>query len=176
MIDKNVIIQALQEYAVLMEIKGENPFKVRAYENASRILSGLSEDIELLAKRDQLTSIKGIGKGIAEFVKEFITTGQYQDLEKLKREIPDGIFEMLRIPGMGPKKIKTVMEKLQISTIGRAGIRLSGKSFARFRGIWRKNPGKDFTGNPASKEICRLSSSFPIVSRSGRIADRVDEN
>ena len=116
--DNKSIAQALQETAILLELKGENPFKIRAYSNASRILSGLSTPIPILIERDELTSIKGIGKGIAEFISELLSTGESSELKRLKQVIPTGVMDMLRIPGLGPKKVKTVWEKLQLKSIG----------------------------------------------------------
>lgn len=146
MIDKNNIIQALQEYAVLMEIQGENPFKIRAYENAGRILSGISEDIEFLIKQDRLTTIKGIGKGIADFIKEFITTGQSSDLNKLKKEIPAGILDMLRIPSMGPKKAKIILEKLHITSIGELEYACQENRLLDLEGFGEKTQAKILQG------------------------------
>ncbi|NOQ96552.1 MAG: DNA polymerase/3'-5' exonuclease PolX [Calditrichae bacterium] len=118
MVDKSIIIQKLDEMAVLMELKGENPFKIRAFSNASRILQGISDDISQLIENGQLTEIKGIGKGIANFINEIDQSGEPEELQNLKEEIPSGLLVLLRIPGMGAKKVKVVWEKLNIQTIG----------------------------------------------------------
>lgn len=161
MIDKNIIIQALQEYAVLMEIKGENPFKIRAYENAGRILSGISDDIEILIEQDRLISIKGIGKGIADFIKEYITTGQSSDLNKLKKEIPVGILDMLRIPGMGPKKVKTILDKLHITTIGELEYACLENRLLDLEGFGEKTQVKIFQGI----QLLKKYSDYHLLSR-----------
>jgi DNA polymerase (family 10) len=116
--DKSLIIRKLDEAAVLMELKGENPFKIRAFSNASRILKGLSDDINELIKNGQLTDLKGIGRGIANFIYEIDQSGEPEELQKLKEEIPSSLLELLKIPGMGAKKVKLVWEKLNILTIG----------------------------------------------------------
>jgi len=118
MVDKKVIIQALEEMSVLLELQGENVFKVRAFSNAARILQGLSEDIGKLIENNQLTQVKGIGQGIAEVIMEIVNQGKSSELESMKKEIPTGLLEMMKIPGMGPKKIRAVWTKLHITTIG----------------------------------------------------------
>ncbi len=117
-LDQKQVAAILREMAVLLELKGENPFKVRAYENASRILEGLSDDLETLVNSGEITKIKGIGSGIAEKIQILLETGHLPEYEALKKTIPPGLIDMLKIPGMGPKKIKAVWEKLGITTVG----------------------------------------------------------
>ncbi len=117
-LDQKEVAALLKEMAVLLELQGENPFKVRAYENASRIIEGLSGDLEEMVKTGEIMKIKGIGSGIAEKIKTLMETGHMPEYEELKQKTPAGLIEMLKIPGMGPKKIKAVWEKLGITTIG----------------------------------------------------------
>ncbi len=117
-LDQKEVAALLKEMAVLLELQGENPFKVRAYENASRIIEGLSGDLEEMVKTGEIMKIKGIGSGIAEKIKTLMETGHMPEYEELKQITPPGLIEMLKIPGMGPKKIKAVWEKLGITTIG----------------------------------------------------------
>ena len=117
-LDQKQIATILKEMAVLLELKGENPFKIRAYENASRVIEGLSEDLSELISSGRLIGIKGIGSGIAEKIRILAETGSLPDYDKLKSSIPSGLVEMLKIQGMGPKKIKAVWEKLGITTVG----------------------------------------------------------
>jgi DNA polymerase (family 10) len=118
MINKSLIIQALEEMAILMELKGVNPFKARAFSNASRILQGYTGNFDQLVREKNITDIKGIGQGIASFITEIATTGLSEELTQLKNEIPAGVLEMLKIPGLGPKKAKTLWENLNIKSIG----------------------------------------------------------
>jgi len=75
MVDKKELVRNLEEMVVMLELKGENPFKIRAFANASRILQGLSEDVLQLINNGQIIQIKGIGKGIADFLAELVKTG-----------------------------------------------------------------------------------------------------
>ena len=118
MATKNDFIKILDEMALLLDLKGANPYKIRAFQNASRTIQSLSVDIEELVRSGKITQIKGIGKGIADVIKEIVETGGLKELEAMKAEIPTGLLEMVKIPGMGPKKIKAVWKKLDITTIG----------------------------------------------------------
>jgi DNA polymerase (family 10) len=108
----------LQEVAFFLELKGENPFKVRAYSNAARTIEILEEDLGVIAQQGLLKEMKGIGETLAQHITELVTTGRLQLYEDLKTSIPSGHLEMLKIPGLGPKKIKALYDKLDIKTIG----------------------------------------------------------
>lgn len=116
--DKKTVIDILDEIGLLLELKGENPFKIRAYYNAARALETLDEDIEVLVKDNKLKEVKGIGEAINKKIIELIITGRLEYYENLKASIPGGLVEMLKIPGLGPKKIKTLYDKLDIKTVG----------------------------------------------------------
>jgi DNA polymerase (family 10) len=116
--DKKVIVDILNEIGLLLELKGENPFKSRAYYNAARTIEVIDEDIEALVKEDRLKYVKGIGEAINKKISELILTGKLGYYDDLKTSIPEGLIEMLKVPGLGPKKIKIIYDKLNISTIG----------------------------------------------------------
>jgi DNA polymerase (family 10) len=118
LISKKDIILILEEIGVYLEIKGESPFKVIAYSNAARRLETLEEDLEELVRRGGLTSIKGIGDALNKKITELVTTGRLEYYDELKASIPTGHLEMLRIPGLGPKKIRALHEKLAVETLG----------------------------------------------------------
>lgn len=117
MMDKNEIAEMLEEIAWILEIKGENPFKVRAYYNAARVLEGLTDDLDDLIRKNRLTELKGIGKNLADHIMELRKTGRLREYEKIIRSVPKGIFEILKIPGLGPKKVKILWEKLNVTDI-----------------------------------------------------------
>jgi len=97
------IIQILKEIANLLEIRGENPFKIRAYQKAVRAIDGLSQPLEHLHTLDMLESIDGIGKAIAEKIAEAFETGRITYYDELKASLPDGLPDLLRVTGLGPK-------------------------------------------------------------------------
>lgn len=116
-ITKDQVADTLEAIARLLELKGENPFKVRAYTNAARALETFAGDVLRVATEGGLAEIPGIGKAIAEKVTELVTTGQLVYFETLKAEFPAGLFELFELQGLGPKKIKAVWEQLGVTSI-----------------------------------------------------------
>ena len=115
---KNEIAAVLEEISTLLELKGENPFKIRAYTNAARSIEAWGGSLSDLKNEEALSKIPGIGKSIADKIKELAATGSLKYLEELRAEFPAAILELFSIPGLGAKKIKALYEELQISSIG----------------------------------------------------------
>src|SRR5689334_17100880 len=115
--DKQQVADVLLEIGVLLELKGENPFKTRAYTNAARALESLSEPLTTVVSENRLGEIKGIGDTLQKKICELVTTGKLVYYEKLKASFPPGLFDLMNIPGLGPKKVKALFEKLKISSI-----------------------------------------------------------
>ena len=104
------------EIADLLELKGESVFRIRAYRRAAQNIDGLSKDVATLADKE-LTAIPGIGPDLAGKIKEFIATGRVAKHEELKKEIPSGVLELLRVPGLGPKTVKMLYDTKKIKGI-----------------------------------------------------------
>ena len=115
--DKDQVAQILVDIGTLLELKGENPFKTRAYSNAARALQGLTEDLRVLVDENRLRDVKGIGDAISKKITELVTAGRLPYYDDLKKSFPPGILELLKIPGMGPKKVKKLYEVLDIASI-----------------------------------------------------------
>ncbi|MDF1525826.1 MAG: DNA polymerase/3'-5' exonuclease PolX [bacterium] len=116
--DKKAISNALDEASVLMELAGDNPFRVRAYSNASRIVRAYAGDLAEAVADGSIRSIKGIGPAIAGDIAELLESDDPPFLQELRSRFPEGVLGMLRIPGLGPKKIRALMEELDITSIG----------------------------------------------------------
>ncbi|MEJ2637902.1 MAG: helix-hairpin-helix domain-containing protein, partial [Calditrichia bacterium] len=144
--DKKDVIQILEEMSVLLDLKGENVFKVRAYANAARTLQGISGDIGQLVASGGIMHIKGIGKGIADVITEAVETGKAGELGALKASIPAGLPDMLRIPGMGPRKVRAVWEKLQITTVGELEYACKENRLSDLEGFGEKTQEKILLG------------------------------
>ncbi|MCX5733999.1 MAG: DNA polymerase/3'-5' exonuclease PolX [candidate division NC10 bacterium] len=115
---KNAEIAALfSEIADFLEIKGENPFRVRAYRRAAQTMEGLAEDVAAVADRRGLLEISGIGKDLAGKIQEFLQSGAVEYLEGLRREIPAGVVELMRIHGVGPKTAKLLYEQVGVDSV-----------------------------------------------------------
>ncbi len=118
MITNADIAKMLSQTADLLEIKGENPFKVRAYRNAARLVENSSKDFNKLVKEGfDLTKLPGIGNDLSTYIKEIVTTGKFSKLEELKKEIPAGLVDMLSIEGLGPKRIKQIYDAFHITSL-----------------------------------------------------------
>jgi len=115
--DKSQIAEILSDIGTLLELKGEVVFKTRAYANAARALEGLSEPLEKVIAENRLGEIKGIGEALQKKITELATTGKLAYYEELKASIPPGFRDMLQIPGVGPKKIKALHDKLGVTTV-----------------------------------------------------------
>jgi DNA polymerase (family 10) len=111
------ITKAFYEMADLLEIKGENPFKVRAYQRAAQNIESLAEELSEIADRGELEGIPGIGKDLAQKISEMIQTNRLEAFEVLKQEIPEGLLELVSIPGLGPKKAKVLYDQMGIKSI-----------------------------------------------------------
>src|SRR2546426_10554014 len=115
--DKDKVAEILVNIATLLELKGENPFKTRAYLNAARALETMSEPLDTLIAEDRLGEVKGIGESIQKKIHELVTPGKLGYFEDLKAATPPGLVAMLEIPGLGPKKIKALHDELGIETV-----------------------------------------------------------
>lgn len=115
---KNTEIRDLfNEIADILEVKGENPFRVRAYRRAAQVVEGLSEDLAAIAERGGLLDIPGIGKDLAGKIQEYVAKGRVDYLDDLRREIPAGVIELMRIHGVGPKTAKLLFEQVGVDSV-----------------------------------------------------------
>jgi DNA polymerase (family 10) len=115
--DNNQVVDVLENIAMLLELKGENPYKTRAYTNAARALESLAEPIGKIVAEQRLGQIKGLGVSLQQKISELVASGKLGYYEDLKAATPPGLVAMLDIPGLGPKKIKTIYEELKINTV-----------------------------------------------------------
>ena len=115
---KNEIADVLTEIGTLLELKGENPFKIRAYQTGARAVEAIEEaELARLIAEEKLGTIKGFGEALVQKITELHTTGKLEYFEKLKAAIEPGLVELLQIPGLGPKKIRTLHDKLGVASI-----------------------------------------------------------
>lgn len=145
--NKTEIADALEEIALLLELKGENPFKIRAYQGGARVLGSI-EDAELatLIAEERLDSVKGIGEALAQKIAELHTTGRLEFLEKLRASIEPGLVEMLTVPGLGPKKIKALHDKLGVNDIAGLTAACNEGKVADLAGFGEKSQQKILEG------------------------------
>ncbi len=112
------IAKVFQDIADLLELKSENPFKIRAYQRAARAIDHMPKEIEIMLEEEEdLKDIPGVGKAIAKKITELVTTGKLEYYEKLRAEFPEGISTFLEIPGIGPKTAIKLSSELGINTV-----------------------------------------------------------
>src|SRR2546426_671873 len=115
--DKHRVAQILDDCGTLLELQGENPFRCQAYHNGARALEQLEGDLAELVAHGKLAGVRGIGETLVQKITVLVTTGRLEFHEELKAKTPPGLIEMLRIPGLGPKKIKAIYDQLKIDSI-----------------------------------------------------------
>ena len=132
----------MEEIALLLELKGENPFKTRAYRNGADIIRDFEGDFLQLAKDGELKGIKGIGEALQQKLHELASTGSLQYYLDLKHEFPETLFELFELQGLGPKKIKVLYDELEVTTLGGLKRACEGGSVAALKGFGKKTAEK----------------------------------
>ena len=137
--DKKSIVSILDEMGTLLELQGANPFKSRAFHNASRALEGVTDDIREVVESGRLTEVKGIGTSIAAIIADLVVRGKSKEYTDLRRGFPDGVLEMLRIQGLGPKKVRILFEKQKIRTLDQLEAAAKADRLASLEGFGKKS-------------------------------------
>lgn len=144
---KNEIADQLNEIGVLLELKGENPFKIRAYQSGARAMEAMEEDeLARLIAAEELDSVKGIGAALAQKITELHTTGKLEFLDKLRASIEPGLVALLDIPGMGPKKVRALHDKLGVTDIAGLTKACAENRVAELDGFGAKSQEKILAG------------------------------
>ena len=136
--DRSRIVDTLEEIALLKELLGENPFKVRAYHSAARAIAASDEDIGALAATGELTKLKGVGQRIAENIAALVNSGAAPELDELRSKVPPGVVEMIRVPGLGPKKAQVLWRELDIKSVGELEYACGENRLAELKGFGTK--------------------------------------
>lgn len=133
------IVTILNQIALILEIKGENAFKIRAYKNGSEIIENYGDDIIQVTKNGKLGELKGIGKALASKIEEIVETGKLTYLDELKLEFPDTFFDLFEISNLGPKKIKKLYDNLQIDSIDKLEASCKNNEISKISGFGKKS-------------------------------------
>ena len=143
---KTQLVDVLEQVAVLLELSGANGFKVRAYQNASRALSSMEEDLFSIISEGRLLQVKGIGKGIGGLITESVLHGTWGDMQSLYDKVPTGLIEIVGIPGLGPKKVKALYDSLGIESIEQLKTACELDHISSLPGFGKKSQKKIFDG------------------------------
>jgi len=144
--DKKDISEVLDRIGTMLEIKGENPFKIRAYFSGARTLQTMEEDLGEVIESGKLGEVPGIGKALTEKIETLFTTGELAFYDKLVASVPAGLMDLLDIPGLGGKKIKVLHDKLAIDSIDSLRLACEAGKVAELKGFGKKTEEKILSG------------------------------
>jgi DNA polymerase (family 10) len=164
--DKRRIAEVLETIAQLLELKDENPFKVRAYRNAARAIEGLTADVRTLVAGKKLGDVPGIGEALEQKLTQLVTTGRMDYLESLRKEVPAGVLELLKIPSLGPKKARTLWKEIGVTSIEELGKACAEDRLLKLKGFGEKTQQKilegiDFVAKVRGQFL--LSDAMPVA-------------
>jgi DNA polymerase (family 10) len=175
-VTKKDIAAILDNIGVLLELKGEHPFKARAYYNAARRIENLEEDIHLLVAENRLSCIKGIGSGLDKKIRSLAMTGSLDYYDELRSSVPAGHLEMLRIQGLGPKKIRKLHENLNIETLGELEYACRENRLLDLTGFGRKSQENILTGIDSLKRFSEKRLYVEAAEIAGALLEAVQDS
>ena len=144
--DKKEVSRVLRDIGTLLELRGENPFKTRAYANAARSIETLADDLAPRVEDGSINQIKGIGKALAEKITELVRTGELAYYDELKASFPNDLLELLKVPNLGPKKTRVLWEKLGVESLGELEYACNENRLVELDGFGAKSQEKILTG------------------------------
>jgi DNA polymerase (family 10) len=168
-VDKKAIVHVLDEMGTLLELQGANPFKSRAFHNASRALEGVTQDLTVLVESGEIREVQGIGESIAKIVTDLVTRETSKEYTDLKKSFPPGVPDMLRISGLGPKKVKVLYEKMKIASLEELEAAARENKLAEIPGFGEKTEQNIIKGIAA----LRVRSDKHLYPRAFEPADRI---
>lgn len=162
------VVKLLEDIAAALELKGESPFKIRAYQNAARNVGFLSEDVETLAREGRLDEIAGVGPSIAEKITQYLKQGRSAYLEQVIGEIPAGVFDLLKVPGIGPRKARALFSQLSVTSLAELAEAARSHRIREVEGFGEKSEAnllKELDRVQARNTRLPLTVAWPIADR-----------
>ncbi len=156
------------QMADILEYRGENIFRIRAYRRASQNLLSFSGDLERMMQAGELQEISGIGPDLAEKITEYLSTGRIAALEKMRRTIPKGLLELLEIPGVGPKTAQLLAQRLRISTVQQLEAAIRAHTLSKLPGFQKKKEENILKGIEIlrkGRERMHLGLALPLAAQ-----------
>ncbi len=169
--DKSAVAAILDEMGTLLELQGANPFKSRAFHNAARSVEAVTEKLDALMAEERLQEVKGIGSSIGNIIKDLVTTGTSKEYASLRASLPAGLLEMLKIEGLGPKRIKLLYDELHIDSIESLEQAARADKLAKIKGLGEKSQEKILAGIGA----IRQRSGKTLYANAERLAGEIME-
>lgn len=170
-VDNAKIVELFEELADLSDLAGENPHAVRAYRNFAETVHGLTEPLQDIWKRGEAQSLPGVGKATAAKLDELFTTGSFQALDRVRSEVPRSLLELLRIPGLGPKRARAVWQGLGITSLAELEYACRENRLVTLPGFGAKTQARLL----ASIAFVLESKNAIVLGRALEIADDVEK-
>ena len=167
--DKKDIVEVLERIGTMLEIKGGNPFKVRAYFSGARILQTMEEDLGTVIEEERLGDVPGIGKALTEKIETLFATGELKFYDDLIASVPSGLLDLLEVPGLGGKKIKALHEQLDVDSIESLTEACNEGKVAELKGFGEKTQEKILSGIKNREAY----SARHLWWKARRVADRI---
>jgi DNA polymerase (family 10) len=164
--DKKAVAAVLEEMALLLELAGENPFKVRAYETGARAVLTYPGDLAAALSSGDLAQVKGIGKSLAGVIGELLARGDASLYQELKGKTPPGLMELLQVPCLGPKKARMLFHDLNITSIGELEYACQENRLTAFPGFGAKSQERIKKGLASRRRyagLFRLGDLLPLA-------------
>ena len=164
--DKKEVAAVLEEIALLLELSGGNPFKVRAFEAGARAVLTFPGDLDAARRSGELARVKGIGKSLAGVIDELLSRGEASLYRELKDRTPPGLLELLRVPGLGPKKARVLFDELRITSLGELEYACRENRLATLPGFGAKSQEKikaGLAGLSRYDGLFRLGDLLPLA-------------
>jgi DNA polymerase (family X) len=164
--DKAQVAAVLDEIGTLLELQGENSFRCNAYHNAARTIQQLETDLGETVAQGKLTEIPGIGETLRDKITALVRTGKLDFYDELRQKTPSGLLEMLRLPGIGPKKVKTLYDRLGLDTLDKLKAACDAGQVAELKGFGAKTQQKIVEGLAFLDQMgqrVRLDQALPLA-------------
>ena len=165
---------ALAEIAMLLEVVGGNPFRARAFQAAARALETSAADLAALAAEGRLRSLPGVGEGIATVLQELIATGSATLLEELRSRTPAGLYDLMRIKGLGAKRIRTLYAELGIDTLDAVEEAAAAGRIAQLPGFGARTEQKILEGVAFARSLRGRRRRFQAVASAAGLLELVE--
>jgi DNA polymerase (family 10) len=179
--DRRAARQVFEQIAASLALKGDNPFRIRAFETAARVVAEFPGDLDEAVRTGTLAQAEGIGKASLEIARELVTTGRSSFLDELREKVPPGLLEMLHIPGLGVAKVRLIHDELHLDTLAELEVaagdgrlaalpRFGTKTAEKIRkGIAYLRRSQEFSllhhARSEAEALCRALASQPGVER-----------
>lgn len=172
---KEEVIELFESIARLLELKGENVFKVRAYTNAARTLETFTGDFGAVVAEGRLGEVDGIGAALQEKITDFVRTGSLPYYEKLRAEFPPGLFELFELQGLGPKKIKALWEQLDVSAVDALEAACKDGRVAALKGFGEKTAGNILISIQARRQYAGAFRFGDVAAHAETLLDQLKQ-